>query len=316
MSVNDIRGFKTLPKRKEWIMADHIGVRFNKDLGRPLSTTASELTKTNADGKPVVPLTHEQKYLFDKDGWLLIPGVLTDSEIEEMRDFCYQLKNAPETISPSYNRSTYGGPLEALIDHPVVVAFANEFLASPYLTSESCYGFRMETSFLMLRSTSDDPPRKFGPHNGNGMFRMPGDCHQYQCLPGQAYSGLTRVVWELNPVGKEDGGTLFVTGSHKSAFTAPAVVRKREWEFWDTYSCPAGSVIFFTEAITHSGQPWQNPDTDRVSVFNGYNSVDKRWKLSLPPQALIERMPPKRQTLFRDAYVSGNVTGKSFSMSL
>ncbi len=296
-------------------MAKQIGIKFNKDFGNPLRTTAADLTTTNADGKSVVPLTQEQKYLFDKNGWLLIPGVLTESEVEEMRDFCYRLKRTPETI-PSLHRSTYGGPLEALMDHPVVVAFGNEFLASPYLASETCYGFRMEMSFLALRAASDDPPFAFSPHNGNGMFRMPGDCHEYHCLPGQAYSGLTRVVWELNPVEKGDGGTLFITGSHKAAYTAPEVVRTEEWPFWDTYSCPAGSVIIFTEAITHSGQAWRNPDVDRVAVFNAYNSVDKRWTRSQPPQALLETMPPKRQTLFRDAFVKGNVTGTTFDMAL
>lgn len=169
---------------------------------------------------------------------------------------------------------------------------------------------------MALRSATDDPPFAFSPHNGNGMFRMPGDCHQYQCLPGQAYSGLTRVVWELNPVEKDDGGTMFITGSHKAAYTAPEDAHTQGWEFWDTYSCPAGSVIIFTEAITHSGQAWQNPDTDRVAIFNAYNSVDKRWTRSQPPQALLETMPPKRQTLFRDAYVKGNVTGTAFDMAL
>ena len=122
-------------------------LKFNKDLGNPMATSASELTQTNADGAPVVPLTQEQKYLFDKNGWLLIPGVLTTSEIEEMRDFCYRLQQAPEEI-PQHHRSTYGGPLEKLTDHPVVVAFGNEFLASPYLASATCYGFRMEMSFF------------------------------------------------------------------------------------------------------------------------------------------------------------------------
>ncbi len=290
-------------------------MKFNKDLGSPLATAPDDLTQTNADGKPVVPLTQEQKYLFDKNGWLLVPGVLTDSEVEEMRDFCYRLKHSPETI-PQHHRSTYGGPLEQLTDHPVVVAFGNEFLASPYLASDVCYGFRMEMSFLALRSTKDEAPFTFHAHNGNGLWRMPGDCHQYACLPGQAYSGLTRVVWELNPVEKGDGGTMFITGSHKAAYTAPEGAHTQNWEFWDTYACPAGSVIIFTEAVTHSGQPWQNSDTDRVAVFNAYNSVDKRWSLSRPPQALLEKMPPKRQTLFRDAYVKGNVTGTDFNMAL
>ena len=32
-------------------------MKFNKDLGSPLATTSAEITQTNADGKPVVPLT-------------------------------------------------------------------------------------------------------------------------------------------------------------------------------------------------------------------------------------------------------------------
>ena len=43
----------------------------------------SELT--NADGLPVVDLTHEQKYIFDTRGWLCIPGVLDKSEISPSR---------------------------------------------------------------------------------------------------------------------------------------------------------------------------------------------------------------------------------------
>ena len=49
--------------------------KFNKDLGSPLGTAPADITQTNADGKPIVPLTQEQKYLFDKNGWLLVPGV-------------------------------------------------------------------------------------------------------------------------------------------------------------------------------------------------------------------------------------------------
>jgi len=283
---------------------------FNKDLGKPLYVTANELTQTNADGKLVIPLTQEQKYTFDKNGWLMIPGVLAKSEIEEMRDFCYRLHQDRKSI-PEHERSTYGGPQQALTDHPVVVGFANEFLATPHLASEDCYGFRMEMSFLALRS-ADDEPYQFSPHNGNGMFRLPGDCHEYRCIPGKAYSGLTRVVWELNPVEKGDGGTLFISGSHKSAYTAPASVNDPNSPLWETYSCPAGSVIIFTEAITHSGRPWTNKEQDRVAVFNAYNSVDKRWSRSKPHPKLLESMPPLRQTLFRDAYVKGNLVDGRF----
>jgi hypothetical protein len=42
---------------------------------------------------------------------------------------------------------------------------------------------------------------------------------------GRVHSGLTRVVWELNPVTKASGGTRFLSGSHKAAFIPPEEVR-------------------------------------------------------------------------------------------
>ena len=45
---------------------------------------------TNADGKPAIEFTEEQKYIFDTRGWIAIPDVLTHDEIVEMRDFCYR----------------------------------------------------------------------------------------------------------------------------------------------------------------------------------------------------------------------------------
>ena len=281
---------------------------FNKDLGRAIDEVTA-LPAANADGLAVVPLSQEQKFVFDARGWLLVEGVLDAADIEAMRDFCYRLKNEPESI-PKAERSTYGGPLQKLMDHPVVVGFCNEFLATPYLASESCYGFRMEMSFLALRSLQDETPFDFSPHNGSGMFRLPGDCHTYHCIPGKAQCGLTRVVWELEEVEAGDGGTLFLSGSHKSAYAAPDTARQPDSPLWDTYSCKAGSVIIFTEAISHSGQPWTCAERDRVAVFNTYNQINTRWTLSQPHPELLASMPTQRQSLFRDAFTKGNVVGQ------
>ena len=263
-----------------------------------LPADARQFTSTNADGEPVIPLTEEQKFLFDAQGWLVIPGVLNDDDVKEMRDFCYQLKDDPESL-PAHMRTPIAGPLEKLVDHPVVVGFCNEFLAYPPVVTEDCYGFRFETSFLLFRSKGMG---KFGPHNGNGMWRLPGNSHIYRAIPGKGYSGLTRVVWELNPVERGDGGTLFVNGSHKAAYTLPQSIMDQNSPLWETYSCPAGSVIFFAEATTHSAQPWTNDQVDRVPVFNQYNSIGSRFHWWEPPHALLDTMPAKRQTLFRHAY--------------
>ena len=106
-----------------------------------LPTDARRLTMSNADGESVVELTEEQKFTFDTNGWLVIPGLLDDDDLKEMRDFCYRLKDQPDSL-PAHMRTPIAGPLEKLVDHPVVVGFCNEFLAYPALASEDYYGFQ------------------------------------------------------------------------------------------------------------------------------------------------------------------------------
>ncbi len=280
----------------------------SKNLGKRFDIESADFPVTNADGKPVVPLTDEQKYLFDMRGWLLVPGVLSAGEAAEMRSFCTRLKNDPESI-PESERSTLGGPLQRLADHPVVVGFMNEFVAHPELSSQVCYGFRQESSNLIYRTSGDGD---FGPHNGNGLLRFPGDSHHYQCIPGKAHSGLSRVVWELNAVDKGDGGTLLVTGSHKAVFPAPDALLDPTWPNWDTYSCPEGSVLFFTEALTHSAQRWTNPNRPRVAIFSCYNTVNSKWHAWEPNSELLASMPPMRQTLYRPVRAANNLVGAEY----
>lgn len=271
----------------------------NKNMGSPLAVTAEDLTPYNSDGLPVVLPSEKQKYDFDRNGWILIPGVLSEGECDEMKAFAERLAQDPESI-PEHERCTVGGPLQRLADHPIVVGFMNELLAYPPLANEAKYGFRLETSHLFHRF--EERTGKFKPHNGNGLFRMPWDSHFYRCIPGKAWSGLTRVVWEFNPVKKGQGGTLFVPGSHKAAYPAPETIHDSESEMWETYECPPGSLLFFTESITHSAHPWTNSENERLAVFNLYNIVASRWHSWLPPEKLIESMPPLRQTLFSEAF--------------
>ena len=283
----------------------------NKNLGSALTTQTEELTSTNADGEPVVPFTQKQKYNFDRNGWLLIPGVLEGDELAEMQAYAERLHRDPDSFSEA-ERSTLSGPLEKLMDHPVVVGFLNEFLAYPACASEDSYGFRLETSHIMFRSAREDVQRKFSPHNGNGLFRPPWDSHYYRCVPGKAWSGLTRVAWELNPVKHRQGGTLFITGSHKAAYPAPASALDEDSPVWSTYECPAGSVVFFTEAISHSASRWTDEENDRLAVFNLYNTVANRWQSWLPHPDLLAQMHPKRQSLFREVKAANNVENGQF----
>ena len=278
----------------------------NKNLGSAVDVEPEELTRTNADGLTVVSPTQKQKYDFDRNGWLLIPNLLSDAEIAAMREFGERLRNEPNSI-PEPERCALGGPMQKLADHPVVVGLLNEFLAYPPAASEECYGFRLEETALIFGTGEQQAT----PHTGNGLFRLPGDSHIYRCVPGRGWSGLTRARWELTEVTAETNDVRFITGSHKAAYPMPEAVQDVNSPLWETYTCPAGSLILFTESIAR-GQI-NTDDAERISIANLYNTVASRWSNWLPHPQLVAAMPPKRQTLFRETYAGGNVINGDFN---
>ena len=279
----------------------------NKNLGSAVDVEPEELTLTNADGLPVVVPTQKQKYDFDRNGWLLIPNVLSDAEVAAMREFCERLHTEPNSI-PKPERCTLGRATQKLADHPVVVGFLNEFLAYPPAASEDCYGFRLEETELIF----GEGEQHATPHAGNGLFRLPGDSHLYRCVPGRGWSGLTRARWELTEVTAETNDVRFIAGSHKAAYPMPEAVQDVNSSLWETYACPPGSLILFTESMTIA-RGHVNTDAERICIANLYNTVASRWSNWLPHPQLVSAMPPKRQTLFRETYAGGNVINGDFN---
>ena len=260
---------------------------------------ATELLPThNADGLPVIPMTDEQKYTFDLKGWICLPSLLAGEQLERIREHQMRFLHHRDEL-PAAECDNHGGPSQALLDHPVVVGVLNEILSHQALASEDCYGFRYDHTYTSLREAGHD---NFNPHGGGALFSFVGNSHIYQMQPGRIHAGLTRVVWELNEVGPGDGGTLMLSGSHKTAFPRPESLSGRESELWETYTCPEGSAVIFTEALCHSGTKWTNTERPRLCLFTCYNTVSAKWGKGRPSAEVIAAMPPKRQTLFRGVW--------------
>lgn len=256
------------------------------------------LPTTNADGLDVVPMTEAQKYLFDLKGFILLPALLSEEELATIRAHQHRFLYERESLPP-HERDNHGGPAQILLDHPAVVGVLNEVLSHQALASEDCYGFRYDHTYTSHRQAGHD---NFGPHGGGGYFNFRGNSHIYQMHPGKIHSGLTRVVWELNEVGAGDGGTLFLPGSHKAAFPRPEALSQRDSVLWESYTCPAGSAVIFTEALCHSGTRWTNQQRDRLSLFTCYDTVNAKWGKGCPEAEVIASFPEKRRTLFRGVW--------------
>ncbi|MCE9591860.1 MAG: hypothetical protein K8S99_15215 [Planctomycetes bacterium] len=266
---------------------------------------------TNADGLPVIPMTDEQKYIFDLKGWLLLPSLFTEEELGPIREHMLKLLHDHNAL-PIHHRHQLAGPGEVIADHPAIVGVLNEVVSEQSLATDDCYGFRYDHTYTQYRKRGDD---RFGPHGGGGYFNFVGNSHTYQMLPGRVNAGLVRVVLELNPVRYGKGGTLLLSGSHKTAFPRPESISKRDSKYWETYECPGGSALVFTEALCHTGTLWENADNDRLALFTCYNTVASRWggtPNGFPGREVIGGMKPKRQTLYRGVW-HGMPPGKNIN---
>ena len=271
----------------------------------PKQTTDTANALSPSIGDPV-PMAPEQKFFFDLRGWILLPSVLSASEIKEMKTEVYACA-----------KHSYEGALQRLLDHPAIVGILTEILSEDSFVRDDCYSFRCEGSFTTVRPPgwSKSERSDMGmPH----VVRPPQQANamRYQVAGNKIFSGLTRVVWELEEVKAGQGGTSFLSGSHKSYFNygGPDPFRPNisgsPWEAsmraaMDEYSCPAGSVVIFTESLVHAANDWTNTANPRCAVFNCYNSMWVQWhRLNLSHEK-IQAMPLKRRSLFRGTWAIG-----------
>ncbi|MGL5943628.1 MAG: phytanoyl-CoA dioxygenase family protein [Waterburya sp.] len=238
-------------------------------------------------------MTQHDRVVFDLKGYLLKPAVLSASEVKILKDFVLRQKNDPESLPP-HERCLPGGPFAPLIDHPAVMNVLLDVI-DPDIEK-----IRLEDVFLSYREMGEG---EWKPHAG-GRTTNPNYAYNFQ--DGRIYAGMTRIVWELNEVLENKGGTCFIPGSHKANYnirTNPvASIDARDSGLWESYSCPPGSLIIFSEAVRHSADFWQNPHNPRMAIFCAYNHINVRHhKPDIPPE-VIEKLAPKHQRFFRDVY--------------
>ena len=241
-------------------------------------------------------LTDEQKFTLDLKGYVVIPGALSSDLVDRLKAQIERLENDPDSLPPQ-ERALPGGPFAELIDHPTVMDIVS------FAIHSKREKVRLESAFYTIRHYGDTgiPPHGGGPTlNPN---------YHYHAINDRIYTGMLRVVFELNEVVKGKGGTIFMAGSHKanfkipqSVFADPDAARAPDSFFFEGYGCPPGSIVAFAEAVCHSGNTWRNRDHTRQAIFYAYNHVNVRHhKPSFRPE-VIAGLSPERQAFFREVY--------------
>lgn len=237
-------------------------------------------------------MTDEQKFLFDLNGFLIVEGVLPKDQCERIKEQIYLITHDPQKLPPQA-RTVPGGELAALIDHPVVEDILHEIIG-PRL--------RLESGFVIWREKGQRHSQDL--HQGGP---IPDPLFHYHVINGVIRSALTRVVFELNDVNTEDGGTCFLPGSHKANFPIHPNHKLLELDKQSPFlyrpSYPAGSIIFFSENTAHGGPPWQNPHQPRVSAFYAYNHIGMQFHRPYVTSEVMEFLTDHQRSYFRDVWV-------------
>jgi hypothetical protein len=237
-------------------------------------------------------MTEEQQFLFDLNGFLIIDNVLTLAECEALKEQIYLMKFDSDKL-PTEHREIPGGHFANLIDHPTLQPILEKLLG---------HNIRLDHGFTIWRKKGERHPVDL--HHGGP---TPEPMFHYQFRGQKIYAGLLRVVFELNDVTIEDGGTCFIPGSHKSNYHVPkSMISLNNGEISPVIyrsSCKAGSVIIFSENVAHGGPQWNNPNIPRVAVFYSYNHLGMQFHKPKFNPKIIQTLSPNQQAYFREAWM-------------
>jgi len=212
-----------------------------------------------------MPMTPEEKFLFDLQGYLVIKNVLTPEEVATLNRIADDKFPRADTTQQRTSRvSLWGPPYQALIDHPKIL---------PYLVTLIDDKFRLDHDYCIFMSKGNKGGHL---HGGEG---HEGD-HWYKYRDGQMLNGLCVVTFFLAPARKGDGGFACIPGTHKSHFLQNLPPEVRRFERAASYvvqpEVEAGDALFFTEALVHGTMTWQ-ADHERRALLYKYSPGYSAW---------------------------------------
>ena len=231
-------------------------------------------------------------YQFDLQGFMILEDVLSGDKVAELNRLL-DIQGLPDpglkTSSARFgNYLTWGRPFCDLLDHPAIMDPLKVILGD---------GFRLDHYYgIYMRAGTE----RLNLHGGNAPYDPP---EYYHFRNGQMYNGLTVVAWNLADTGPEHGGFCCIPGSHKANYPCPQEIHRRHIDS-DLVVVPeakAGSVVIFTEALTHGTAPWK-ADHRRRSLLYKYSPAQQSWSKThiQPPDGV--RLTARQQLLFEPPY--------------
>lgn len=240
-----------------------------------------------------------QQYLFDLQGYLVIENALSPEEVARLnRHIDEQALPTPGTVQRFGSAPegsgflNWGQPFVDLLDHPKIMPILR-FRLGDCFRLDRIYGMYMRQGMSRGRLHAD-----YGASAPNENVQ-PGQYYAFR--DNQIYNGFIVVTWNLADAGPGLGGFCCIPGSHKSNYRLPRQIDEAP----EDAACvvmpeaPAGSVILFTEALTHGTAAWDAPH-ERRSLLYKYCVSHVAWTAKRVQPPADVPLTPRQEILLRE----------------
>ncbi len=264
-----------------------------------------------------------QQYLFDVQGYLVIEDALNSEEVAALNRLIDKQNLPPPEESPRFGSAPtlgasmlqaedvpesklkadpsaavgagfleWGKPFCDLLDHDAILPVLRFRLGDAFRL-DRLYGMYMRRgmSYGVLHADYGATAKQSGVAAGE----------YYAFRSNQIYDGFIVVAWALSDAGGELGGFCCVPGSHKSHYKLPRQIDENflDSPFVVVPEMPAGSVILFTEALTHGTSTWHGEHERRTALYK-YCVSHMAWTSKRVEMPSSIELTPRQQILFRE----------------
>jgi ectoine hydroxylase-related dioxygenase (phytanoyl-CoA dioxygenase family) len=245
-------------------------------------------------------MTDEQRFLFDLQGYLVVPEVLDAAMVQRMRAAMdAHGVSPPEEKSDDYRFGDFlrwSDDFRRLIDHPQIMPILVELLG-PRFRLDHAYGMATRPK---SEGQAAEKAVAHNLHHTAGMFHH-GCC--YVTHGSRIHNGLIVVSVALTDIAPGSGGFCCIPGSHKAIFLMPRhLFQIEENPLVRQVPQKAGDALIFTEALTHGTWPWADPRGGRRSVLLKYAPHYMQWA-GKPMDATIDGLTERQRLILAGAYV-------------
>lgn len=238
-----------------------------------------------------------QKYLFDLQGYIVLENVLSPSEVDQLNGLIDDQELPTPGVVERFGSApdgpgflNWGNPFCKLLDHPAIMPILR-FRLGDCFRLDRIYGMYMRQG--MPRGHLHADYGASAPHAG----AVPGEI--YTPPPTELVEGFIVVTWNLAPAGPDHGGFCCIPGSHKSSYVLPQQVAEdpEESPLVVMPEAGAGSVILFTESLTHGTAAWRGPHERRALLYK-YCVSNTAWTADRVDEPCDVELSTRQKILF------------------